>query len=144
MKLVELTNGLGAVRMELVLVPDLIAIEEVGPSADAIDIHADALCAPIAFQLAVALVQSQPWPRFKVTCRAPSCRRVFYSGRKNAVTCQRTSSRGDRSACKAEWDAYRKWLQKQHRDPENCWADAGLTAGFLKQYRPRGHLPKWA
>jgi hypothetical protein len=73
-------------------------------------------------------------PRYVVKCRAPSCGKMFYSGRKNALACPNKNGRG-MSACLKEWTSYKRWLEKTGRSAEE-WDNEEYKDAHHKFYTP--------
>lgn len=69
-------------------------------------------------------------PRFIVKCRAPSCGKRFYSGRKNAKDCP-TTRRDSKSECALEWLRYKRYLQKIGQNPEKDWKKKKFIKAFI-------------
>ena len=93
--------------------------------------------AHVAYTLAREAADVHNWPVYSVKCRNPLCRKKFYTARKSAVACPRTSP-GRRSECKAAWEAFRAWLKKAQLDPDIAWKDPVLRKQFKAEYKPRG------
>jgi len=91
---------------------------------------ANALLTQPAFVLAQELQQKCMEPRFVAQCRAPSCGKRFYTGRKNATACPSKSSDG-KSACALEWVRYKRYLQKINENPEKNWDNPKLKKQFI-------------
>jgi hypothetical protein len=85
-------------------------------------------------QPAFALGQqySRRWPQqqFIAKCRAPSCGKQFFTGRKNATACP-GSQGGRKNECALEWVRYRNWLRKIGKRPEVDWDNRKLRKQFI-------------
>ena len=113
---------------------------EVSLSAQSTPIHDDrleqvasaALIQP-AYRIAKDAEKSMPRkPRYRRTCRAPRCGKVFYTGRSDATACP--GSKGHRkNKCALGWTAYSRWLQKIGRNPKKDWDEQELQQLFLKR-----------
>ena len=90
------------------------------------------LCQP-AFALAQKFQNSYSQSRFTGQCRAPSCGKLFYTGRKNATACPAKNSTS-KSRCALEWIRYKRFLQKINKNPEQCWGNEKLKQRFIKYY----------
>ncbi|MFC1739248.1 hypothetical protein ACFL1G_09405 [Planctomycetota bacterium] len=83
-----------------------------------------------AFGLAQELQKICSKPRFVRKCRAPSCGKTFYTGRKNATNCP--GSQGyKKNKCALEWIRYKRWLLKTRRNPESDWDNDKVKELFL-------------
>ena len=87
-----------------------------------------------AFNLAQQLQASFTNPRFIKRCRAPSCGKTFYTGRKNATNCP--GSQGNKKTpCSLEWIRYKRWLVKIGKDPQTDWDSSQLRVQFISSQR---------
>lgn len=83
-----------------------------------------------AFRLAQELQNKLSRPRFIRQCRAPSCGKIFYTGRKDATACP--GSQGyKKNKCALEWNRYRRYLKKINRNPEKDWDNDKLKEQFI-------------
>ena len=83
-----------------------------------------------AFKLAQELQGILSRPRFIRQCRAPSCGKIFYTGRKDATACP--GSQGfKKNKCALEWNRYRRYLKKIDRNPEKDWDNDKLKEQFI-------------
>ena len=117
----------GAIRGEMRVRPNFGLLRDFS----VVDKHLFILLLPVGYSLCEAWVKSQPWPRFVATCRNPSCRQTFYSGRKDAIACPKKPHQRGTSACKKEWDKYRRWLLKTGHNADAEWADSELQQHYL-------------
>jgi hypothetical protein len=91
---------------------------------------ADLLLLRPAFALAQQLQDKCSTLRFIAECRAPSCGKRFYTGRKNATACP--SKSGDRkSPCALAWVRYKRYLSKIGKNPETDWNNKQLQDEFI-------------
>jgi len=82
-----------------------------------------------AFILAQELEKKSSKPRFIRQCRAPSCGKLFYTGRKDATACP--GSQGDKkNMCALEWIRYKRYLVKIRKDPDKNWDNQKLQREF--------------
>ncbi len=83
-----------------------------------------------AFKLAQELLSRFSRPRFVRQCRAPSCGKMFYTGRKDANACP--GSQGyKKNKCALEWIRYKRYLQKIGKNPEKQWHNQQLKKQFI-------------
>jgi len=110
---------------ELVLEQVSVKVEETE-----LAITATQVLAQPAFSLAGDLQRSWSKPRFVRKCRAPSCGKAFYTGRKNATACP--GSQGDKkNKCGLEWIRYKNFLRKTGKRPETDWDNKQLQEEFI-------------
>ena len=86
-----------------------------------------------AFKIAQELHNACSKPRFTKQCRAPSCGKLFYTGRENATACPAKNSIS-KSLCALEWVRYKRFIQKIGRTPEKCWDNEKLQQQFVSNY----------
>lgn len=110
---------------------ELLGIE--GPSFRSQELRGLAIMLLVqpAFNLAQQLHSQCSKPRFVRQCRAPSCGKRFYTGRKNAVVCPSTTS-VRASECRLEWIRYMRWLKNLNKNPESDWNHPMLKENFLR------------
>ncbi len=95
-----------------------------------ISIAAKMLLIRPAFTLAKQLQRKCAKPRFIRQCRAPSCGKVFYTGRKDAKSCP--GSQGyKKNKCALEWVRYKRYLTKTGKNPERNWDNEQLKKAFI-------------
>lgn len=88
------------------------------------------LCQP-AYVLARQLENKHSKGRYVRQCRAPSCGKSFYTGRKNANACP--GSKGDKkNECSLEWVRYKRYLLKTSNNPEADWDNNNLKKQFIE------------
>lgn len=90
----------------------------------------DVLLVQPAYALAQEFQNKCKEPRFIIQCRAPSCGKRFYTGRKNATACP-SNRRGSKSACALEWIRYKRFLEKIRKNPEKDWKKKKFTKSFI-------------
>ena len=83
-----------------------------------------------AFKIAQELQNTCSKPRFIKQCRAPSCGKLFYTGRENATACPAKNSTS-KSSCALEWIRYKRYLQKIGKSPEKHWHNQQLKKQFI-------------
>ena len=109
---------------------ELLGIEEPGLRSQKLRGLAIMLLVQPAFNLAQQLHSQCSKPRFVMQCRAPSCGRRFWTGRKNATNCP--GSQGNKkNKCSLEWIRYRRYLLKTHKNPEKDWNNKQLQKDFI-------------
>ena len=91
---------------------------------------ADPLLTQPAFNLASELKRRCSEGRFIGTCRAPSCGKEFYTGRKNSTACPSERNHA-KSLCALEWVRYRRYLIKIHKNPEQDWNSDKFQEDFI-------------
>lgn len=100
-----------------------------GPIATVVKV-AHALLAAPTFLLAQELREKLRTPKFRRQCRAPSCGKSFYTGRKDATACH--GSQGyKKNECALEWVRYKRYLTKIGKDPEKDWENKQLKKNFI-------------
>lgn len=93
-------------------------------------ITASKFLAQPAFRLAGELQRNCSKPRFIIYCRAPSCGKRFYTGRKNATACPGSQGYG-KNKCALEWVRYKRYLGKLRKNPEADWNSEQIKKDFL-------------
>jgi len=83
-----------------------------------------------AYALARKLEQKHSKPRFVRQCRAPSCRKRFWTGRKNATNCP-GSPNGKKNDCSLQWNRFKRFILKIGKNPEKHWDSEKLQQQFI-------------
>jgi len=92
------------------------------------------LAAPVAFDICLELSElsrGTKRKRYIRKCRAPSCRKLFFTSRATAKACKSTES-GEVSPCKSEWDKYSRWMKNCTYDADTQWNDADVIKQFMQ------------
>jgi hypothetical protein len=120
-------NDNGKRQMQVILTPP----PENTVSANPLVFMAVVLLVQPAFVLSQDLARSLSKPRFLRKCRAPSCGKLFWTGRANATNCPGSRS-GQKNKCSLEWIRYMRYLKKVGKDPESDWDNGQLKRDFVK------------
>lgn len=91
---------------------------------------ADALLLKPAFELAMELKNKCSQPRYIKICRAPSCRKKFYTGHKDATNCP-GSSYGKKNMCSLEWNRFKRYILKLGKNPAKDWDNKKVRQDFI-------------
>ena len=92
------------------------------------------LAAPVAFEICRGLSElsrDRKRKQFIQKCRAPSCHKLFFTSRANAKACESTTA-GEASSCKSEWDKYSRWLKNCGHKVDTQWNDADVIKQFMQ------------
>jgi len=112
-------------KVRMVLSPYLRQVTDGSPFT----VMSTALLVPPAFDLAQKFQNTFPESRFLQQCHAPSCRKHFYTQRKNQVVCG--GSRGhEKTKCALEWKSFRAWLKALGKDPDRDWYNPKQKEAF--------------
>ncbi|MCK4294287.1 MAG: hypothetical protein KAY65_13905 [Planctomycetes bacterium] len=118
----------GAHRIHVALKP---RITEIMTKWSPFKVMSIALLVQPAFMLAQQLQDFFPKkPRYLRQCRAPSCKKWFYTGRKDATNCP-GSRGGKKNKCSLQWNRYKRYLQKVGNNPEKDWHNEKLQEEFI-------------